>query len=106
MEYFNALMHVANTLTDEASNELDSQKTFHQALKDTKKALEESQGTFDVLKEMAELTLPGEPNIALDHFAEEIEELQNTLMNECSRVMREATTRKEQLRQAVIWGDL
>lgn len=29
MEYFNALMHVANTLTDEASNELDSQKNFH-----------------------------------------------------------------------------
>ena len=95
MEYFNALTVVSKTLVSEASDELDSQKTFERALKDTAKALKESEDTFDLLAEMAELSLPGEDNIALDHFAEEINELQQTLYQECTRVINEATARKE-----------
>lgn len=103
MSYFNGISHVSKMLTDEATKELDSQKTFLQKLKDTSKALGENMGDLDLYEEMG-FDMLGET--AMDHFAESVEILQNDLIKECARVIREAHTRKEQLRRAVIWGDL
>jgi len=89
-------------LTDEATKELDSQKTFLQKLKDTSKALGEAAGDLDLYEEMG-FDMLGET--AMDHFAESVDILQNDLIKECGRVIKEAHIRKEQLRRAVIWGD-
>ena len=55
LHYFNELTDAAKTLVAESSKELDSQKDFQRALQDTQKALSEAKGTFELLKELAEL---------------------------------------------------
>lgn len=99
MEYFNALTHVSKMLVDETSNELDSQKKFKRALLDTQQALKKSAGDFEDMMLM-------EDEMAMNFFAEEIFEIMNTLIKECARVMSSASKRKEELRKAVIWGNL
>jgi len=70
MSYFNGLTHSAKLLTDETTQELDSQKSFLQKLKDTYKALVEAEGDLDLFEDMG-FDLLGDTG--MDHFAETIE---------------------------------
>lgn len=101
MDYFKAIEHVSNLLTQEAGKELDSTKEFHQKLLDTSNALSNAQDDYTFMESLGVKFLD---TIAMDTLYQGIEKDQKALIAECDRVVKHGEIRKDQLRKAVIWG--
>lgn len=100
MKYFDGLKKTAALLVDEASKELDLQKKFASKLDTSKKALAEAMNkeNLDMLSDLAELSDPGDENPAMDSFVEGLIDVQNDLLNICSKVEKSAVIRKDKFR--------
>jgi len=95
MGYFDGLVTIAKTLTEQAAGLLESTKKFRAVIRDTRDELEQDFGDDDIVENM------GDVDFAND-FAESLEMSLGNLMKECTRVSEDCIQRKHAMDEALI----